>query len=223
MFKSVKVWFAAMMLLPMLAVEALSRVEIDVDLSSQRMNVTVEGKQFANWPISSGRKGYYTPRGTWRPKWLKRMHYSQKYDNAPMPWSIFYHGGYAIHGTNAISRLGRPASHGCIRLHPANAQKLFELVQKYGRKNTIIRVRGSTDVAYANLRKATPKKRLAQRKTKRYRNARKARRLAQLRRKRAAARRAAARRAAARRARAERRYRTPRYDFIQIYGAGILR
>ena len=149
-----KTFIAALAALPLLAAQALAKLEINVDLSSQRMNVTVDGQHYATWVISSGRRGYYTPRGTWRPKWLKRMHYSRKYDNAPMPWSIFYYGGYAIHGTNAVSRLGRPASHGCIRLHPANAARLFELVKRHGRKNTIIRVRGSTDVAYARIRKA---------------------------------------------------------------------
>lgn len=215
-----KGWLAALLLLPMLAAQALAKLEIDVDLSSQRMNVKVDGQHYATWPISSGRRGYYTPRGTWKPKWLKRMHYSRKYDNAPMPWSIFYYGGYAIHGTYATSRLGRPASHGCIRLHPKNAEKLFRLVQEHGRSNTIIRVKGSTDVAYAKVRKAKPKRRLAQAKKRRARNARKARRLAQLRKKRAV-RRSAVRKA--RRIQRKPRRAAPRYEFLRIYGATFLR
>jgi lipoprotein-anchoring transpeptidase ErfK/SrfK len=68
------------------------------------------------------------------------MHYSSKYENSPMPHSIFFHGGYAIHGTNYVKRLGSPASHGCVRLHPSNAARLFSLVRQVGMKNTVIRI-----------------------------------------------------------------------------------
>ncbi len=112
-----------------------------VDLSSQTMHVTVNGRTYARWKISSGRKGYRTPTGTWRAKWTKRMHYSSKYDWSPMPYSVFYNRGYAVHGTNYVRRLGRPASHGCIRLHTANARKFYNLVKRHGRKNTLIKVR----------------------------------------------------------------------------------
>jgi lipoprotein-anchoring transpeptidase ErfK/SrfK len=123
------------------ATASLAGVVAHVDLSSQRMTVKVNGRHYASWKISSGRKGYRTPTGTWRPKWTTKMHYSRKYYNSPMPYSVFYHGGYAVHGTNYVSRLGRPASHGCIRLHTANARKFYNLVNKYGRKNTLIKVR----------------------------------------------------------------------------------
>ncbi len=177
-------WFLAALVMPFVLIEsALARVDVNVDLSSQRMTVLVDGRHYATWTISSGRRGYYTPRGTWRPTWLKRMHYSSKYNNAPMPWSIFYFRGYAIHGTDAISRLGRPASHGCIRLHPRNAARLFELVRRHGRKNVRIRVRGSTDVAYARLA-AERKRRLAERR--KLRNKRKARKARQYRNRRSA-------------------------------------
>lgn len=132
---------------------AFAKVVAHVDLTTQRMTVTVNGAHFATWRISSGRRGYYTPRGTWRPKFLKRMHYSRKYDNAPMPFSVFYHGGYAIHGTNAVSRLGRPASHGCIRLSTPNARTFYNLVRRYGRRNTLIRVTGTTPKASLRKRK----------------------------------------------------------------------
>lgn len=111
-----------------------------VDLSSQTMHVTVNGRTYARWKISSGRRGYRTPTGTWRPKWTKRMHYSSKYDWSPMPYSVFYNRGYAVHGTNYVRRLGRPASHGCIRLHTANARKFYNLVKRHGRRNTLIKV-----------------------------------------------------------------------------------
>ncbi len=115
-------------------------VEITIDVSSQSMTVDVNGWAYGRWKVSTATKGYHTPRGTWRPFLLKRMHYSSKYDNAPMPFSIFFLGGYAIHATNYTKQLGRPASHGCIRLHPRNAERLYRLVQKHGKSATRIRI-----------------------------------------------------------------------------------
>ena len=109
-----------------------AEVEIFVDISNQTMTVDVDGWTYGRWKVSTARDGYYTPRGSWRPFMLKKMHYSRKYDNSPMPNSIFFLGGYAIHATYYINQLGRPASHGCIRLHPQNAAKLYSLVQKHG-------------------------------------------------------------------------------------------
>lgn len=90
------------------------------------------------WKVSTGRSGYRTPRGSYKPTRLHRMWHSRKYDNAPMPYSIFFRGGYAIHGTDQIGSLGRPASHGRVRLHPGNAKRLFNLVRAHGRANTRI-------------------------------------------------------------------------------------
>lgn len=107
-----------------------------VDISSQTMTVIQNGKVAYRWPVSTARKGYVTPTGSWRAKRIHRMWYSRKYDMSPMPYSVFYHRGYAIHGTGAVSRLGRPASHGCVRLHTANAKVFYSLVRKYGMRNT---------------------------------------------------------------------------------------
>ena len=104
------------------------------------MVVDVDGCTYGRWKVSTARDGYYTPRGTWRPFMLKKMHYSRKYDNSPMPNSIFFLGGYAIHATGYVKHLGRPASHGCISLHPQNAAKLYSLVQKRGMKATRITI-----------------------------------------------------------------------------------
>ena len=112
-----------------------------IDVSQQMMRVYVNGYHKYSWRVSTGRRGYYTPRGRYRPTVLKRMHYSSKYNNSPMPYSIFFRGGYAIHGTNYISRLGRPASHGCVRLHPSAARTLYSLVR---------RNRGSTRIVVTN-------------------------------------------------------------------------
>lgn len=118
---------------------ASAEVYITIDKSEQRMYVETPADYY-EWDVSTARKGYYTPVGNYQPYLLKKMHYSRKYDNAPMPNSIFFHGGYAIHATLDIKRLGRPASHGCIRLSPQNARWLFRLVQDYGKENTYIRI-----------------------------------------------------------------------------------
>ncbi|WP_432715734.1 L,D-transpeptidase [Xanthobacter autotrophicus] len=109
-----------------------------VDLSSQRMTVSVNGVPRYSWLVSTARRGYVTPTGVYRPQRLYREYYSRKYYNSPMPYSIFYSGGFAIHGSYAVSQLGGPASHGCIRLHPGNAATLYGLVRTYGPGNTAI-------------------------------------------------------------------------------------
>jgi hypothetical protein len=133
-------------------------VSIQVDKSSQRMTVTTDSGERYVWPVSTGRSGYGTPAGSYRPQWMARKWFSRKYYNSPMPHSIFFHGGYAIHGTNYVSRLGGPASHGCVRLAPANAAKLFALVQREGMGNTRIAVTGGnlTHIARAPRPKARP-------------------------------------------------------------------
>ncbi len=119
---------------------AHAAVAVRVQLSIQTMQVSVDGAQYATWPVSTARRGYRTPTGTYRPYSLQRMHYSRLYDFTPMPYSIFFHGGYAIHGTFEVRNLGRPVSHGCIRLAPDQAQALFELIQAQGAQNTTIEI-----------------------------------------------------------------------------------
>jgi lipoprotein-anchoring transpeptidase ErfK/SrfK len=113
-------------------------VVVHISKSNQRMTVSVDGEVRYSWAVSTGRRGYGTPSGSFRPKMLARRWYSRKYYRSPMPYSIFYHRGYAIHGTMHVSRLGGPASHGCIRLHPANAAVLFALVRSRGSGGTRI-------------------------------------------------------------------------------------
>lgn len=116
------------------------RLEARVSLSSQTMTVYQDGAPVYEWPVSTGRKGYTTPTGTWSPTRKHVMWRSRTYDNAPMPYSVFYHRGYAIHGTNSVSKLGRPASHGCIRLDPMHASMFYTLVESYGMDATQITV-----------------------------------------------------------------------------------
>jgi lipoprotein-anchoring transpeptidase ErfK/SrfK len=113
-----------------------STVIAKVEKSKQLMTVFYNGEVLAQWPVSTARPGKVTPTGTWTAKALSRYHRSSRYDDAPMPYSIFYSGHFAIHGTDQVKKLGRPASSGCIRLHPKNAAKLFNLVRTEGLENT---------------------------------------------------------------------------------------
>jgi lipoprotein-anchoring transpeptidase ErfK/SrfK len=119
----------------------LADVKVRIDKRSQTMHVWVDGEHRASWPVSTGRGGYATPGGNFRPTALRPRHYSSKYNNAPMHNAIFFKGGYAIHATTEVRNLGRPASHGCVRLHPSHARELYGLVQSYGSRNTRISVR----------------------------------------------------------------------------------
>jgi L,D-transpeptidase catalytic domain len=119
---------AALAMLLAGAFGAQANVLITVDKSSQTLSVRVDGRMRYQWPVSTARWGYHTPNGTYRPERLERKWYSRKYDMSPMPYSIFFDGGYAIHGSYEVSRIGSPASHGCVRLHPRNAAVLFRLV-----------------------------------------------------------------------------------------------
>ena len=123
----------ALCLMPILG--AAAPLIAKVDISNQTMTVISNGQVAYQWPVSTARPGKYTPRGQWKAKWLSRHHKSSLYNNAPMPYSIFFNGNYAIHGTNQVSRLGRPASAGCVRLAPENAAVLFRMTQAVGLKN----------------------------------------------------------------------------------------
>ena len=119
------------------ATPAAAETNITISKSHQLMQVDSDYGSY-QWPVSTARRGYVTPSGTFHPYSLQPMHYSKKYDNAPMPHSIFFSGGYAIHATPHIGNLGRPASHGCVRLHPANAATLYQIVKHD--PNTTIRI-----------------------------------------------------------------------------------
>ena len=97
------------------------------------MLVTVDGRLRHTWAVSTGRARYVTPSGVFRPLRLAEEHYSKEWDDAPMPYSIFFTSrGHAIHASNDTRRLGRRASHGCVRLAPAKAAALFALVRSVG-------------------------------------------------------------------------------------------
>jgi hypothetical protein len=127
-----------------------AKVAITVDKDAQQMTVAVDGVERYRWPVSSGLPSYETPNGSFRAFRLEQDHYSKEFDDAPMPHAIFFTKvGHAIHGTDAESRLGSPASHGCVRLSRANASTLYALVQAEGVLNTTVSLTGSSQVALA--------------------------------------------------------------------------
>jgi hypothetical protein len=119
---------------------AEANLDILVDKATQRMLVIQDGYIRYMWPVSTGRDNMATPNGIYTPQRLERNWFSSAYYDSPMPYSIFFHNGYAIHGSYAIDRLGGPASHGCVRLHPHHAQILFDLVQQEGPGRTTIEI-----------------------------------------------------------------------------------
>ena len=133
--RSLLLAFAA---LPILVASAQASIVARVNNSSQRMQVFVDQRLAYVWPVSTARRGYMTPAGSYRVQRMERMWHSRKYGMSPMPYSLFFHGGYAIHGTGAVGQLGRPASHGCVRLAPGNARTLFGLAQRYGGASVVV-------------------------------------------------------------------------------------
>ncbi|MBY3364647.1 L,D-transpeptidase [Rhizobium laguerreae] len=108
----------------------------NISIGKQTMTVSENGFVKYRWKVSTARNGYVTPTGSWSAKWLSRDHRYRKYDNAPMPYAVFFNGGYAVHATFDLKLLGRPASHGCVRLHPDNAAQFFSLTRQAGLANT---------------------------------------------------------------------------------------
>jgi lipoprotein-anchoring transpeptidase ErfK/SrfK len=121
---------------------AAADVVAEIELSRQTMVVSVDGVVQHVWPVSTGRSGWRTPTGSFRPQSMHVRHFSTLFGGAPMPYSVFFHGHFAIHGTYEIKSLGRRASHGCVRLHPVNARTLFQLIKAQGPGNTRILVTG---------------------------------------------------------------------------------
>ena len=135
--------FAAIIAMVTLAQAAHANVMIIIDKSAQKMTVTVNGEDRYTWPVSTGRDGYDTPSGDHQPFRMEKDHFSREWDDAPMPNSIFFTKiGHAIHGTFEVRNLGRPASHGCVRLAPQNAATLYALVKDEGVFNTRVRLIG---------------------------------------------------------------------------------
>ena len=118
---------------------------VNVDKASQEMTVFVDGIERYSWPVSTGLSGYSTPSGTYTASSMNKIWYSKQWDNAPMPHAVFFtKQGHAIHGTKEVNNLGKPASHGCVRLAPENAATLFALVEENGLDNTQVVLTGTT-------------------------------------------------------------------------------
>src|SRR5271156_3357250 len=135
---------AAALALP-LATAARANIVVSIDTTTQNMAVAVDGSQRYSWPVSTGRPGYDTPNGTFKPNRMDADHFSQEWDNAPMPHTIFFDlHGHAIHGFSDVKHLGLAVSHRCVRLSPDHAATLFDLVKSEGMANTSVSVAGRT-------------------------------------------------------------------------------
>ena len=113
-----------------------AEVVVNISKSQQRLAVVVDGAETYRWPVSTGLRGHETPAGAFHPTRLERHWYSRQYSLTPMPWAVFFHRGYAVHGTMEAYNLGHVASHGCVRLRPDNAAILYSLVRRQGISNT---------------------------------------------------------------------------------------
>jgi hypothetical protein len=119
-----------------LSAPAKAELLVNISKSQQRLSVMIDGAEAYRWPVSTGRRGHATPSGSFHPIRLERHWYSHQYSMTPMPWSVFFHRGYAVHGTMEAYNLGHAASHGCVRLRPDNASILFSLVRRAGLRHT---------------------------------------------------------------------------------------
>jgi len=122
--------------------DAEAKLDLFIDKSRQQIAVLQDGRLLYVWPVSTGQDRFSTPSGVYTPERLERIWFSRAYYNSPMPHAIFFHRGYAIHGSYDIAQLGGPASHGCVRLHPQDAALLFAMVEQEGPGNTMIVVGG---------------------------------------------------------------------------------
>jgi lipoprotein-anchoring transpeptidase ErfK/SrfK len=151
-----------------------STILINIDKTKQQMTVFLDGVESYNWPVSTGKAGYSTPSGTFTATSMNEIWYSKEWDNAPMPHAIFFmKDGHAIHGSYEVKNLGKPASHGCVRISPENAATLYALVEKTGLKNTQVVLAGDTGGGEGKVATKTRGKsahRQASRSSRQYRN-----------------------------------------------------
>jgi hypothetical protein len=142
---------------------AAPNVLVVIDKPTQEMKVFIDGVERYTWEVSTGLRGYDTPSGKYTARSMNEIWYSKQWDDAPMPHAIFFtKKGHAVHGTNETKNLGKPASHGCVRLAPEHARILFALVKEKGLEDTEIVLNGDTPkseakVASAGARKPAPK------------------------------------------------------------------
>src|SRR6202163_3959039 len=143
---------------------AQAKIDITIDKNAQLMTVAVDGVERYQWPVSTGIPSRETPNGSFRAFRMEEDHFSNEFDDAPMPHSIFFTKiGHAIHGTDSEGRLGTPASHGCVRLSRAHASTLYALVQQEGVLNTTVTLTGSSQVALARHPRGPPATAVARR------------------------------------------------------------
>lgn len=137
LFKSIAL-FCALALIPSAA--SAERLVAKVSLKKQTIVVSLDGEMIYKWAVSTGKKDFETPPGFYNAQRKYTMWLSKTYDNAEMPFAVFFYEGYAIHGTKALKMLGKPASHGCVRVATPNAKIFYDLVGEVGLKETLVEV-----------------------------------------------------------------------------------
>src|SRR3990170_8519865 len=136
-----------------------SEILVVIDKSTQEMKVFVDNVERYTWKVSTGLPGYETPSGTYTARSMNEIWYSKQWDDAPMPHAIFFtKKGHAIHGTDETKKLGRPVSHGCVRLAPENARTLFARDKEKGLEDTEIVMNGETPSSEAKVASPAPPK-----------------------------------------------------------------
>lgn len=128
---------------PTYAQDSLSkdpRLYAKVSLSKQTIQISIDGEMIYNWKVSTGKKDFETPIGKWKAFRQHELWLSRTYDNAPMPFAVFYFEGYAVHGTTAVKMLGKPASHGCVRVSTPNAKIFYDLVAEVGLNQSVVEI-----------------------------------------------------------------------------------
>jgi len=123
---------------------------VDIDKATQTLRLYLDGRYVDQWLVSTGTEGYRTP--NFNKRFNGRIYEGYTSSRYPggdynglgnMPYAMFISGGFALHGTPRANwkRLGRPASHGCIRIHPDNAAYLNRILRQVGVRNSWITVR----------------------------------------------------------------------------------
>jgi hypothetical protein len=123
-------------------------VDLNYNRTGQRMYWFKNGQLMQRLTISGARAGYNTPRGVFKVHNAMVMAHSAKYENSPMPCAFFFNhgGGYAIHGTEEPRKLGRPASHGCVRTKTEVFCPIWHSIMNAGEEHSIaVEVVDSTD------------------------------------------------------------------------------
>jgi len=113
---------------------------IYVDISQQSMRVYQGNRRIYHWRVSTGRRGFGTPRGNFRAKFIRKRHRSHICHGQFMMNAIVLNDKLAIFGSNSTWKLGQNVSYGCVKISKENSKKLYKLVQSYGKNRVRVKI-----------------------------------------------------------------------------------